>query len=601
MVDKCADTLLHPAQATRSGLQERHRKCLAVLAGMAVGTLVFLLLYGTSTLHVTNDGWILNGYDETDIQQHYAGWLAFRNAHWSFPLGRCDTLAWPDGTCISYTDSLPWVSIFFKLLRGILPGTFQFFGIYTLFCFAMQGAAGALLAGHTVLWHGKEPEKNRKSQAAAALDALPAWSFVLLVSLLFVCLPTMWERAFRHTALASQYLFLFALYFYLEYRADLWQVKQKKYPWQMVFLAFAAVGIHPYFLPPVLLCALLAAVELWRTGKRPLLAAGAFAVCLAAALAGGWITGALGSGVSASRYGYGEISMNLNAAFNPSSRGGYLWSRALPVLPQQAGQYDGFNYLGLGILLLTALALCLSTAKTMRRPAEAKAWWKRNCFLMAACVFLTAFAVTNRAWLGNIQVYAFPLPAWLARLCGIFRSSGRMFYLAAACLVLYGCLTLWQAGTKNKILCCCLLAGLAAVQCWDLSAAAAQKKAMFSVPINATVANSEQTQTLGSGHTKLLSADSALREDRLRLLAILAGKQGLATNLSIAVSGEYVQAQQSVETAAARLAAGEFDADTVYVTTDGDQYAQWQQTFETNPAVTLFVADSCYFLVPAAG
>ena len=32
--------------------------------------------------------------------------------------------------------------------------------------------------------------------------------------LLFACLPTLWERAFRHVALASQYLFLFALYAY---------------------------------------------------------------------------------------------------------------------------------------------------------------------------------------------------------------------------------------------------------------------------------------------------------------------------------------------------------------------------------------------------
>ena len=31
------------------------------------------------TLDVTADAWILNGYDETDILQHYAGWVLFRN------------------------------------------------------------------------------------------------------------------------------------------------------------------------------------------------------------------------------------------------------------------------------------------------------------------------------------------------------------------------------------------------------------------------------------------------------------------------------------------------------------------------------------------
>ena len=48
------------------------------LLGAAAGIAVFLMLYGTVTLDVANDGWILNGYDETDIQQHYAGWLLFR-------------------------------------------------------------------------------------------------------------------------------------------------------------------------------------------------------------------------------------------------------------------------------------------------------------------------------------------------------------------------------------------------------------------------------------------------------------------------------------------------------------------------------------------
>ena len=132
------------------------RRWLAALLGAATGMVVFFLLYGTSTLHPTYDAWILNGYDEWDIQQHYAGWVLFRNSHWAFPLGLADTIAAPDGTVISFTDSIPWVSIFFKALRGVLPSTFQWFGWYTLFCFAMQGAAGALLCarGQAKNWRG---------------------------------------------------------------------------------------------------------------------------------------------------------------------------------------------------------------------------------------------------------------------------------------------------------------------------------------------------------------------------------------------------------------------------------------------------------------
>ena len=53
--------------------QNTKRRWLAALLGAAAGMVVFFLLYGTATLHPTYDAWILNGYDEWDIQQHYAG------------------------------------------------------------------------------------------------------------------------------------------------------------------------------------------------------------------------------------------------------------------------------------------------------------------------------------------------------------------------------------------------------------------------------------------------------------------------------------------------------------------------------------------------
>lgn len=546
------------------------QKLAAALLGALAGLLVFLWVYGTAPLNVGWDAWILNGYDETDVQQHYAGWLLFRNSHWTFPLGLADTLAAPDGTVISYTDSIPWASIFFKLLRGVLPATFQWFGWYVLGCFALQGAAGALLT----LRRGSLP-------------------FAALGGALFACLPTLWERAFRHTALASHWLYLFALYAYLEYRQRLGQGRAR-YPWAFAVLAFAAVGIHPYFLPLVMICVLLAAADCLRLTRRVPQAAAVLGLPLAAALAGGLLCGALGSGVSSSRDGYGAYSMNLNAVFNPSSRGGYAWSRLLPALPQQPAQYDGFNYLGLGVLLLAAAALVWAALHR----AGAGGWWRRNGPLFAACVFLTLFAVSNGVYWGNTG-FTVPLPGWLISLCGIFRASGRMFYLVGACILLFGLYTLADAARRPGMA-CLLLAAVLAVQVWDLSAVAAEKRARFDAEINATAVNAEQTQALGVGHTRLL-ATGEIRSDRCRLLAILAGKQGLSTNIPIAVSGEYPAAEASAAEAAALLAGGQYDPQTVYVTTDGAQYEEWQAIFAADPAVTLFVVDSCYFLVPTGG
>lgn len=545
----------------------------AVLLGALAGILVFLWVYGTAPLHTGWDAWVYAGYDEWDVQQHYAGWLLFRNSHWGFPLGLADTIAAPDGTLISFTDSLPWVSIFLKLLRGILPSTFQWFGWYILLCFALQGAAGALLT------------RRRAGLAFAALGGA-----------MFACLPTLWERAFRHTALASHWLYLFALYFYLEYRHKLRQ-GNVRFPWGFSLLAFLSVGIHPYFLPLVMICTLLAAVDHIRLRRELLRGIMIFLSGVGSALVGGVLCGAVGGGVSASRGGYGAISMNLNAIFNPYSQGHYLWSRLLPVLPQQPSQYDGFNYLGLGVLLLAAVSLVYALTHMF----SAGNWWRRNGPLFAACVFLTAFAVSNGIYWGT-EGFTIPLPAWLTELCGIFRSSGRMFYLVGACILLFGLYTLAEALHRPGIACTALAVFLA-VQMWDLSGAAAQKRTSFAeLFATAPVELAPLTQAGGLGEAaSRLAATSPLREDRVRKLAVLAGQQGMSINFSVAVSGEYPSAQASMEQAAALLKEGGFDPGTVYVTTDFEEYESWQQIFGNNGSVMLFVVDSCYFLVPMGG
>ena len=546
--------------------QRNHKKYIAALLGALAGILIFLWVYGAAPLNVSWDGWIANGYDEIDVQQHYAGWLLFRNSHWAFPLGKADNLAAPDGTIISYTDSIPWVSIALKALRRFLPPVFQWFGWYVLACFALQGAAGALLV-----------------QRRAGLPAS------VLGGALFVCLPSLWERAFRHTALTSQWLILFALYVYLEYRAG----DCKKFPWQLALLAFLAVGIHPYFLPPVMMFALLAAVDCARRTGHPAMSIANFLVPMASALVGGWLCGAIGSGVPTSRYGYGFYSLNLNSVINPKSCGGYTWSRVFPHKPQMPGQYDGFNYLGLGLLLLVGGALVYAALHIK----TAGGWWRRNGPLFAACVFMMAFAVSNGVYWGE-HGFVIPLPEKLLELCGIFRASSRMFYFVAACMVLFGVYTVVKALPKKVA--AVLLAVVLAVQLWDLSAVAAEKRAKWEQPQNATVMTNPMTQGLGFTHTNMITVGD-IRWELSRLLAILAGKEGLSTNLSIAVSGYYVQAYEAAQQAEAQLQNGICDPETVYVTTDESIYNTWQEAFAGDTGVELFVVHSCYFLVPMEG
>ena len=206
-------------------LQEKlssNRQLRLFALGALLGIAAFLLVYGFVPLDVTNDAFCRGGYVEKDIQQHYAGWLFYRQSSLSFPLCVTTAINAPQGISIAYTDSIPLVALLCKPLASLLGGTFQYFGWFTLLCFALQGGFGALLCGLF-------------SQGTLR---------PVLGILLFVSSPILYERAFRHTSLGAQWMVLAALYLYFRMR------REGRYASLGLFLLnVAAIGIHPYFLP----------------------------------------------------------------------------------------------------------------------------------------------------------------------------------------------------------------------------------------------------------------------------------------------------------------------------------------------------------------
>src|SRR5699024_4896446 len=79
--------------------------------GAILGILAFLLVYCTASLDVTNDAFCRGGYLEKDIQQHYAGWLFYRQSALSFPLCVTTAVNAPQGVSIAYTDSIPLIAL----------------------------------------------------------------------------------------------------------------------------------------------------------------------------------------------------------------------------------------------------------------------------------------------------------------------------------------------------------------------------------------------------------------------------------------------------------------------------------------------------------
>lgn len=376
------------------------RRTLALfLLGGALGALAFLLVYGAAPLDVTNDAFCRGGYIEKDIQQHYAGWLFYRQSEPGFPLCIAQNINFPDGLSVAYTDSVPLFAALFRLLSPVLPDTFQYFGWFTLLAFFLQGAFGALLAGLFV----------------------PGVALPLLGDILFVTSPVLFERAIRHTALGAQFFILAALYWYFRCR------RQNRMPGPGLFLLnVAAVTIHPYFLPMTYAVTLALLVEYAAASRRWARPALYLAGDLAATAAAGWVFGLFygdASGGSDALYGY--FGLNLNALWNPAGVNGTVWSRLLPVQNQVGGNYDAFAYLGLGVLVaLPAAALVLAFQRRLGLRGLARRHW----MLGIVCLILTLFAVSNVVAANGATLLELPLPGPLLQLCSVFRSGGRMFW-----------------------------------------------------------------------------------------------------------------------------------------------------------------------------
>lgn len=515
-----------------------HRKMYLFCMGAALGILAFLIIYGVTPLDVANDTFCRGGFMEKDIQQHYAGWLFYRQNARSFPLCVTQSVNAPQGISIAYTDSIPLVALALRPLANFLGGTFQYFGWFTFLCFGLQGGFGALLCG--LFTEG--------------------WLRPLLGDVLFVTSPILYERAFRHTSLGAQWILLAGLYLYFCLR------REQKYASKGLFLLnIVAIGIHPYFVPmtyAITLALLLEYIVHTHQWKGP--------VCyllfnLLCTVGLGWLLGLFyGTATSGGQALYGYFSMNLNALWNPTGVGGTLYSRILPAQNQINGNYDAFAYLGLGVLVALVITVIL-----MRRRLVPSL--KRHWALGIVCVLLTLFAISNTITFNGTTLFTLPLPGKLIELCSVFRSGGRLFW------PVYELLTLAAFVGLSRLQCATgWLALLAFFQVWDVSPGLWQrhKDMQQAVQVSAfpTQLQSDFWQE-AAGHYTHLESVEGLQDDALHL-ALYAADHGMTTNDPFAARYDPTALEEERAAVLAQLSAGTFQTDTLYLFEDEGAFLQ---------------------------
>jgi hypothetical protein len=188
--------------------------------GCFIGAILFIILYGYKILNFTYVDW-LYANQSSDIFQHQIGFEFFRNDTWRCPLGSFKNYSYPFGSSVVYTDSIPLFAIFFKLFDFILPQSFQYFGLWGILCFMLNGGISALII------------RRYTSNLAA----------VFIGSIFIIYSPNVIWRMFGHTSLAGQWIILLAIlvWCYKDYFKDL---KTRLLIW--ILLATLSATIHAY-------------------------------------------------------------------------------------------------------------------------------------------------------------------------------------------------------------------------------------------------------------------------------------------------------------------------------------------------------------------
>jgi hypothetical protein len=417
-----------------------------IFAAIAV-IIVFQISYGLASLEPSNISWLMTV--RHDWGTHYLGWAFYKNEPWHFPLGKITGYNYPLGTNVGFTDSIPLLAIIFKLFAPLLSNEFQYFGIWLFLCH--------LLAAYYTILLFRVFKVN--------------WVITLAAVIFIVSNPVLVYRG-MHPALCGQWMLIACIYFYfLNIKTTHWK---KILLYQFCLLTFSSL-INPYLCWMVLGFSLATPFRLWFYDKliswKYLIAYLLFSLFAVWLL---WfITGMISFGRKEGLWingSYGLYGMNLNSLYNP---GGY--SSILPQLKWVSWhQYEGFMYLGVGMLLLLFILILYYCFKLIEHKLNKKDSEKRTSTdqtslvpLLVLVILYAIFSITLVFTFNDHVLFSIPAPGFFKQLEEIFRASGRFFWMPYYIIILFTIILLAKSKI-NHVVSSCLIVLALVIQLYDI-------------------------------------------------------------------------------------------------------------------------------------
>ncbi|HLI64610.1 MAG TPA: DUF6311 domain-containing protein, partial [Terriglobales bacterium] len=420
----------------------------ALAISLVAGFCYALLVMGPRPLNPRNVNWLA-----FDPAYHYIGWEMFRqDPHLHWPLTYTDRLGYPKGESVALLDLNPLLALVLKPLSFLLPEPAQYFGLEVVlactlqFFFAFRLFRLLLESAGNVPFEedrGFSPALKRGSSNRAAaprlgnprftqglrpgLTALPplrGW-FVgaVLCAAFFLLAPPLNYRFWGHYSLSNQWLLVAGLLVFAQAQEPSSRAV-RRFVISATVLTAIAFGTNPYLAFQVLLMMVATVVSLrW---QRRLTAAQAAGVVVLLPAVGAAMAYALGLVISGGEGygsgGYRDFSMNLLAPFDPRSWASVLLPR---LHSAAAGQYEGYNYLGAGVLVLAAIVIVAAILHRGKPWRPDKRWFVP---LAACCILLTLLALSTKVTLGGRTLIDLDPGGRLTPYFAPLRASGRLFW-----------------------------------------------------------------------------------------------------------------------------------------------------------------------------
>jgi hypothetical protein len=388
---------------------------------LALTALYIYWLFPANFIRGTHPYW---GAQNQDITQYIAGFEAYFREPWHWPLWRIESLNWPFGTLTTFVDAIP---LYAAILKALAPQTWlnpNPFGYWVALCLLLQ-ASGAW-------WVLREAQVR-------------SWVALLSLTILLITFPA-WLYRMGHISLLSHWLIVFAVALIL--RGE----RTKRFPaWAWTALLISALFINIYlFCMVALLCV---APALHRACTKPLapflywaLATAAFTgLCI-------WVfMWPLPAATGQVDFGFGVYSLNLLSPFV-----GGQWFSHIPNAFSAEQHFEGFNYLGLGLMPLIAIAACIKMGRLILGTHGVSAGMRigmppsTNTLLLILLLMMTVYALSNQLYWGSHLIYQWDVPLWAQKITGQLRASGRFFWPVAYALTIYSVILIARSFDAKK-------------------------------------------------------------------------------------------------------------------------------------------------------